>query len=88
MFEWGFVFFPLMVATGLSMSPSVDARLPLLPVLLGGRQSARTIHFLCASALTLFAFVHVVMILLSGPINEMRSMITGWFVIRPEKDPA
>ncbi len=70
------------------MSPTVDAWLPALPMLLGGRQSARTIHFLCASGLLLFAAVHILMILASGPINEMRSMITGWFVIRPEKDPA
>lgn len=78
---------PLMVATGLSMSPTIDAVVPALPTMLGGRQSARTIHFLCASALVLFAAVHVAMILLSGPISEMRSMITGWFPIRPEKIP-
>jgi thiosulfate reductase cytochrome b subunit len=79
---------PLMVVTGLSMSPTVDAALPVLPILLGGRQSARTIHFLCASALVAFAAVHIAMILLSGPLNEMRSMITGWFVIRPDEDRA
>ncbi len=84
------VLLPLMVATGLSMSPTIDAVVPVLPMALGGRQSARTIHFLCASALVLFVAVHLAMILLSGPIGEMRSMITGWFPIRPEpirKDP-
>lgn len=82
------ILLPLMAATGLSMSPTIDAWAPALPLLLGGRQSARTIHFLCASALVLFAAVHVAMILLSGPLNEMRSMITGWFVIRPDKERA
>ena len=80
------VLLPLMVATGLSMSPTMDAWCPALPGVFGGRQSARTIHFLAASALTLFALVHVGMILISGPINEMRSMITGWFVLAPEKE--
>ncbi|MGA0604301.1 cytochrome b/b6 domain-containing protein [Caulobacter sp. KR2-114] len=79
---------PLMVATGLSMSPTIDAVVPVLPMAFGGRQSARTIHFLCASALVLFAAVHLAMILLSGPIGEMRAMITGWFPIRPDKAPS
>jgi thiosulfate reductase cytochrome b subunit len=74
---------PLMVLTGLAMSPTIDAAVPLLPTLLGGRQSARTLHFLSASGLVAFAAVHVAMVILAGPINEMRSMITGWFVIRP-----
>ncbi|HWA61255.1 MAG TPA: cytochrome b/b6 domain-containing protein [Caulobacteraceae bacterium] len=78
---------PLMLATGLSMSPTVDAWLPALPALLGGRQSARTIHFAAASTLVLFAAVHVAMVLLSGPINEVRSMITGWFRLDPERTP-
>lgn len=75
---------PLMVLTGLAMSPTLDAAWPLLPTLLGGRQSARTLHFLSASGLVAFAAVHVAMVILAGPINEMRSMITGWFVIRPD----
>jgi thiosulfate reductase cytochrome b subunit len=79
---------PLMLATGLAMSPTIDAWVPALPGLFGGRQSARTIHFLAASALVLFALTHLVMVLLSGPLNEMRSMTTGWFAIRPEKERA
>jgi thiosulfate reductase cytochrome b subunit len=82
------VLLPLMVATGLAMSPTVDAWIPGLPGAFGGRQSARTVHFLTASTLVLFALVHVVMILASGPINEMRAMITGWFVITPEEERA
>ena len=81
-----FVLLPLMVLTGLAMSPAIDARFHLLTIALGGRQTARTLHFLSASGLVAFAVVHVVMVILAGPLNELRSMITGWFVIKPEKD--
>jgi len=80
-----FALLPLMILTGLTMSPAIDARLPFLTLLLGGRQSARTLHFLSASGLVLFAVVHVVMVLAAGPINELRSMITGWFVIKTDE---
>jgi thiosulfate reductase cytochrome b subunit len=53
-------------------------------ILFGGRQSARSIHFLCAMGLLAFIIVHLAMVLLAGPINEIRSMITGWFRIPPE----
>lgn len=76
---------PLMVLTGLAMSPAVDARLHLAMVL-GGRQTARTLHFLCASGLVAFVVVHVGMVILAGPVNELRSMITGWFVIKPAEE--
>lgn len=76
---------PLMLATGLVMSPAMYARLPLLGDLLGGRQSARTLHFLAASGLVAFVAVHLAMVLAAGPVNEIRSMITGWFVIHREK---
>jgi thiosulfate reductase cytochrome b subunit len=77
---------PLMVLTGLAMSPAIDARFHLLTLALGGRQSARTLHFLSASGLVGFVVVHVAMVVLAGPVNELRSMITGWFVIKPEKE--
>ena len=80
-----FVLFPLMIVSGLTMSPGVDSAAPWLPDLFGGRQSARTIHFITASLLVLFVLVHVMEVLLSGVFNEMRSMITGWFAVRPEK---
>lgn len=73
---------PGMVVTGLAMSPTMDAWAPLLTPLLGGRQSARSLHFIFASGLVGFAVVHVAMVIAAGPVNEMRSMITGWFVIR------
>lgn len=76
-----FVALPLMVLTGLTMSPAVTAAYPELFALFGGRQSARFIHFICASALVGFLLIHLVMIFVVGFINEMRSMITGKFRI-------
>ena len=76
-----FVLAPMMLATGLAMSPGLDAAFPWLLDLLGGRQSARTLHFLTASLIALFIVVHLVMVLLAGPVNELRSMITGRFVL-------
>ena len=72
---------PLMILTGLTMSPGMDSILPWLVDLFGGRQSARTIHFITATLIVLFVCVHVVMVFLAGPINELRSMITGKFLI-------
>jgi thiosulfate reductase cytochrome b subunit len=76
---------PLMVATGLTMSPGIDARLHFLLDVFGGRQSARTLHFLTASTLVLFFIIHIVAVLAAGPLTELRSMVTGWFVIRTGK---
>lgn len=73
---------PLMVASGLAMSPALDAAFPGLAAAFGGRQSARTIHFLTANALVLFGAVHIAMVLLSGAWNNLRAMITGWYTIR------
>lgn len=74
---------PAMVMTGLAMSPMMNAALPWLTDLLGGRQSARSLHFIGAALLAAFLVVHLLMILLSGPLNELRSMLTGWFAIHP-----
>ena len=79
------VLLPLMVLTGLTMSPGVDAALPVLVDIFGGRQSARTIHFLTASFLMVFVIVHIAMVILSGTWNNIRSMITGRYAIE-EKD--
>lgn len=73
------VAFPLIVATGLTMSPGVDAAVPWLLDLFGGRQTARTIHFITMLAFVLFFVVHIIMVVLAGPINELRSMITGYY---------
>ncbi len=69
---------PLMILTGLAMSPGMNAGLPWLVDLFGGRQSARSIHFIAAFALLGFFFVHIAMVLLAGPLNEIRSIITGY----------
>ena len=82
-----FIVVPLLVLTGLTMSPGLDAAFPFLTDVLGGRQTARTIHFICAFIVVCFAIIHVVMVLLSGIWNNMRSMITGWYVIKPESHP-
>jgi thiosulfate reductase cytochrome b subunit len=76
-----FVLGPLIVATGLAMSPTMDSAFPLLPLLFGGRQSARTIHFLCAFSFLGFFVIHIAMVVLSGSWNNLRSMITGWYAI-------
>ena len=72
-----FVVLPLVVLTGLTMSPGMDAAVPWLVEVFGGRQTARTIHFICASLIVLFILVHLVMVLISGVGNNLRSMITG-----------
>jgi thiosulfate reductase cytochrome b subunit len=82
-----FLLLPVMVLSGLTMSPAVTAALPGLFDLFGGRQSARTIHFLVANLLVLFVLVHVIELLLAGVVNGMRSMITGRYVIRPQAGP-
>jgi Ni/Fe-hydrogenase b-type cytochrome subunit len=80
-----FVLLPLMIATGLTMSPGINAAAPWLLDLFGGRQSARSLHFILAWALVAFFLVHIVMVLLAGPVNELRSMVTGWFRLPAEK---
>ena len=78
-----FVLFPLIVLTGLTMSPGMDAAWPWLVEVFGGRQTARSIHFIVMVLLVLFFVVHIIMVLLAGPLNELRSMITGWYRMSP-----
>ena len=82
------VLLPLMVLTGLTMSPGFNAAAPALLDLLGGRQSARTLHFIAAALLVLFVVVHVVEVLLAGVFNEMRSMITGRYAVPRDRRQA
>ena len=70
-----FVLFPLVIWTGLAMSPGFNAALPWAVNSLGGRQSARTLHFFISISLVLFLFVHVVMVVLSGFVTRTREMI-------------
>ena len=68
---------PLMVVTGLAMSPAVDAAAPFLPEIFGGAQSARTVHFFTFAALVLFLLAHIAMVVLSGFRRHMRAMTLG-----------
>jgi Ni/Fe-hydrogenase b-type cytochrome subunit len=72
-----FILLPLMIFTGIAMSPGMDANWPWVVDMFGGRQSARSIHFIVAWALLGFFVVHIVLLLLSGPIRQIRDMITG-----------
>src|SRR6185437_1108911 len=72
-----FILLPLMLLTGLAISPGSDAAFPWLIELFGGRQSARSIHFIVAWSLFAFLVIHVVLVLLSGPIRQIGDMITG-----------
>jgi len=79
---------PILVLAGLTMSPAIDAAFPWLVSLFGGRQSARAIHFILAWGLVGFVVVHVVMVLVSGVVNNMISMITGRYAIEEESHEA
>jgi len=77
---------PLVILAGMAMSPRLDAVFPGWIELLGGRQSARTLHFLAAMGLLLFVLVHVFEVLISGAWNQIRSMVTGWYTLPAEKE--
>jgi thiosulfate reductase cytochrome b subunit len=72
-----FVAFPLMIWTGLAMSPGFVSAVPATETMLGGRQTARTLHFLLTVALVVFVLVHVAMVWRAGFRNRVRAMITG-----------
>jgi thiosulfate reductase cytochrome b subunit len=78
------VLLPLVILTGLAMSPGFDAAVPV-SAWFGGRQSARSIHFICTFGFALFLVVHLLMVLLAGPFNELRSMISGWYRLPRDK---
>jgi thiosulfate reductase cytochrome b subunit len=85
---YGFVLFvalPVIIWTGLAMSPGMDAAWPILTEAVGGRQSARSLHFLAAASLVGFFLVHILMVVLAGPFNEIRSMVTGRYRLPREK---
>ena len=76
---------PLVLLSGMAMSPQLNVAFNWLPAAFGGRQSARTIHFILAFGFLFFTFGHVFMVLTQGLLNNMRSMITGWYL---EKIPS
>jgi thiosulfate reductase cytochrome b subunit len=80
-----FVLFPLVIWTGLAMSPAFVSAVPAAVNVLGGQQSARTLHFFVSISLVLFLVVHVVMVCLAGFKSRMRAMITGRAGTRGER---
>jgi thiosulfate reductase cytochrome b subunit len=72
-----FVLFPGVIGTGLALSPAFNAAFPFFVNVLGGRQSARTLHFFITDLLVLFLIVHVGMVAITGFRSRMRAMITG-----------
>jgi thiosulfate reductase cytochrome b subunit len=80
-----FVLLPLVVLTGLTMSPGMNAAWPWLLKLFGGRPSARSIHFIAMALITAFIVVHLLMVVLAGPWNEVRSMISGRYRLPKER---
>ena len=72
-----FVLLPLMVFTGMAMSPGMDAAWPFLLDMFGGRQSARSVHFLVAWSLFAFLVLHLVLLLLNRPLRNTVDMVTG-----------
>lgn len=71
------VFLPMMIFSGVAISPGMEPTFGWLVDLLGGRQSARSLHFIFAFAIAGFFVVHVLLVILAGPIHQMRDMITG-----------
>ena len=76
---------PLIIVAGIAMSPRLDAVFPGWVDLLGGRQSARTLHFLAATGLLLFVLVHVFEVVVGGVWNQLRSMVTGWYSLPADR---
>jgi thiosulfate reductase cytochrome b subunit len=72
-----FFLFPLVIVTGLALSPGFNAAFPIVVNSLGGRQSARTLHFFITISLLIFLIIHVAMIILAGFMSRMRAMVTG-----------
>jgi Ni/Fe-hydrogenase b-type cytochrome subunit len=76
---------PLLILTGMCLSPGLSSITGWAIDLFGGRASARSIHFICAGGIALFIVVHLTLVILAGPFNEVRSMITGKFRIPPPR---
>jgi thiosulfate reductase cytochrome b subunit len=77
-----FGFIPLIILTGLALSPGIDAIANPLVTLLGGRQFARLWHFTLMSILIAYFVVHMILVFSTGPLNNIVSMITGWYKLK------
>ena len=82
-----FVLTPLIMLSGMAMSPQLDTAFHWLPAMFGGRQSARSIHFILTFLFVGFTFGHVFMVLATGVLNNMRSMVTGWYKEKVSEKP-
>lgn len=80
-----FVFAPLIVLSGLALSPGFDAWFPWLTQAFGGRQFARLWHFVLMIALIGFFATHLMLVLTTGVFNHLRSMLTGWYKLGPNE---
>jgi thiosulfate reductase cytochrome b subunit len=78
---------PLLILTGMCLSPGLSPLTGWAIDLFGGRATARSIHFLCAGGIALFIVVHLTLVVLAGPYNEIRSMITGKFRVPHDRKP-
>jgi thiosulfate reductase cytochrome b subunit len=79
-----FILFPLLLWTGFAMSPAIVSVVPAFVTLLGGQETARTLHFLVADLLVLFFVVHIAMTCLAGFWIRVRTMITGQIAVNQE----
>lgn len=75
------ILIPTVILTGLAMSPGMDAAWPFLDALWGGRQSARSVHFIAMAGIAGFLILHLLLVILSGPIRQVGAMITGRMII-------
>lgn len=83
-----FILTPLLIGTGLAMSPGLNAAWPWLLDLFGGRQSARSLHFIAMAGMVAFIALHIVLVLLTNPWNQLRGIITGRFRLPAERAPS
>ena len=77
-----FVFIPLIILTGLALSPGIDAIAQPITAVFGGRQFARTWHFVLMAVLIAYFVLHMLLVFMNGPVNNIISMITGWYKLR------
>lgn len=75
-----FILTPIIILSGMAMSPQLNVAFHWLPAMFGGRQSARSFHFILTFLFALFTFGHVFMVFTTDLFNNMRSMVTGWYV--------
>ncbi len=78
---------PMLILTGMCLMPGLSTLTGWAIDLFGGRSTARSIHFICASGMALFIVVHLALVMLAGPLNEVRSMITGKFRLPHDRVP-